>query len=180
MQNIGEEICGEYLKHINKCEFITYNINNPDIQGEIDVVGINLSEKKIYICEVAIHTGGLQYVTNKRPDNYNRFHSKFVKDIEYAQKYFPNYEIIPMLWSPIVRISKETSKYNPFKELKRLKEDIDLKYKLNLILMINKDFAEALNKLKNIAIKTTSAFTSSVMRLYQIEGTLNKHIKKLN
>lgn len=79
MQNIGEEICGEYLNHILNCEFITYNVTNPDIQGEIDVIGINLQDKKIYVCEVATHTMGLQYVSNKRPDDYNRFMAKFEK-----------------------------------------------------------------------------------------------------
>ena len=66
MQNIGEEICGEYLNHILKCDFVSYNILTPGVQGEIDVVGIDLTNKIIYVCEVATHTQGLLYVTNKR------------------------------------------------------------------------------------------------------------------
>ena len=38
MQNIGEEIAGEYLKVIKGCEFIEYNLHTPDVQGEIDVI----------------------------------------------------------------------------------------------------------------------------------------------
>ncbi|WP_052600282.1 hypothetical protein [Aureispira sp. CCB-QB1] len=179
MQNIGEEICGEYLNHIIGCDFITYNITNPDIHGEIDVVGIKLLDKEIYVCEVATHTGGLQYVTNKRPDDYNRFYSKFKKDIDYAQKYFKGFKIIPMLWSPIVRISNESAKYNTYTELIRLKEKIHEEYELNLKLIINEKYKSALDDLKNYASKKTSAFSSPVMRLFQIEKNLDKHIARL-
>ena len=55
MQNIGEELAGEYLKIVKGCDFVEYNLYTPDIQGEIDVVGIDVRSKKIYICEVAIH-----------------------------------------------------------------------------------------------------------------------------
>ncbi|WP_299444107.1 hypothetical protein [uncultured Aquimarina sp.] len=178
-QNIGEEICGEFLKNILGCDFITYNIVNPDIQGEIDVVGIKLIDKKIYVCEVATHTGGLQYVTNKRPDDYNRFYSKFKKDIEYAKTYFEGFTVIPMLWSPIVKISNKTAKYNTHSELTRLKEKIKSEYQLDLQLIINENYAQALDSLKDFASKTTSAFTSPVMRLFQIEKNLNKHIVRL-
>ncbi|WP_298539503.1 hypothetical protein [uncultured Aquimarina sp.] len=179
MQNIGEEICGEYLSHILRCDFITYNIVNPDIQGEIDVVGIKLVDKKIYVCEVATHTGGLQYVTNKRPDDYNRFYSKFKKDIEYAQTYFEGFIVIPMLWSPIVKISNKTAKYNTYSELIRLREKIKSEYQLDLQLMINESYNDALDSLKDFASKTTSAFNSPVMRMFQIEKSLDKHIKRL-
>ena len=128
MQNLGEEICGEYLKYINKCEFVTYNVTNPDIQGEIDVIGINLESKIIYVCEVAIHTSGLQYVKNNRPDDYNRFINKFNKDISYAKEYFPDYKIKPMLWSPIVKISGKNAQYNTLVELKKdIMENLKLK-----------------------------------------------------
>ena len=39
MQNIGEEIVGEYLKILRGCDFVEYNLYTPDVQGEIE--GIN-------------------------------------------------------------------------------------------------------------------------------------------
>ncbi len=183
MHNIGEEICGEYLKHILKCDFISYNTIIPNIQGEIDVIGIKLSddpvERKIYVCEVATHTGGLLYVKNNQPDDYNRFLAKFQRDIEYVKKFFNNYQIIPMLWSPIVKMSKETAKYNTYNELIKLKQKIAEDYNLELKLVINEEYKTALEKLKNHASKITSAFSSPVMRLYQIEMSLEKHINNL-
>ncbi len=90
--NIGEEIVSVYLQYIRGCEFIQQNLYTPDVQGEIDVVGINLKSKELYVCEVAIHlTTGLRYVKEKQPNNVNKLIDKFSKDIEYAQKYFPDY-----------------------------------------------------------------------------------------
>lgn len=177
MQTVSEEICGEYLKCILKCDFIQYNINNPDTQGEIDVIGINLKEKKIYICEVAAHTQGLLYVgKDKKPDDYNRFYSKFQKNIDYVKKYFTEYTIIiPMLWSPVVKISRPEA-YNTFSELQRLKKDIDSVYQLNLELIINEKFEFALSELRFHALKQTAHFPSPIMRMFQIEEHLKRHL----
>lgn len=180
MPNIGEELCGEYLKYIEKCDFVTYNITNHDVQGEIDVIGINLDRRFVYVCEVAVHTSGLQYNKNSRPDDYNRFIAKFDKDISYAQKYFMNYEVKPMLWSPIVKRSSEKAKYNTITELNRVKTYILEKYRLDLELIINEEFLKAINKLKEYTDKETSEFKSSVMRMFQIERSLDRHIKRLN
>ena len=91
--NIGEEIVSAYLQYIKHCEFIQKNVYPPDVQGEIDVVGINLKSKEVYICEVAIHlTTGLQYVKNKQPNNVKKLVEKFSKDIEYTNKYFQDYK----------------------------------------------------------------------------------------
>lgn len=77
MHNLGEEITGEYLKVIKGCGFIQYNFYTPDEQGEIDVIGIDIKNKIIYICEVAIHLAtGVQYVKGGQPDNINRFIKK--------------------------------------------------------------------------------------------------------
>lgn len=35
--NTGEEICGESLRHVRKCEFVQHNLKPPDVRGEIDV-----------------------------------------------------------------------------------------------------------------------------------------------
>ncbi len=80
MQNPGEEIVGEYLKYFLGCDFVEYNLYTPDVQGEIDVVGINPKNKVVYICEVATHlVTGLQYVKERQPDNVERFTKKFRK-----------------------------------------------------------------------------------------------------
>lgn len=179
MPNLGEEICGEYLKYILNCEFVTYNVTNPDIQGEIDVIGINLEQKMICVCEVAVHTGGLHYNKNSAPDNYKRFVSKFDKDIAYAQKYFGKYKIKPMIWSPIVKISNKNAKNNAMDELIGVVKYVNDTYKLDLELVINEKFQQAINDLKEYTDKETSEFRSNVMRMFQIERSLDKHLQRL-
>ena len=91
--NVGEQLVSSYLRYIRKCDFIQTNLYTVDAHGEIDVVGINLKEKKAYICEVAIHlTTGLQYVKDKRPNNVQKLTDKFSRDIEYANKYLSEYD----------------------------------------------------------------------------------------
>ena len=180
MPSVGEEICGDYLKYILNCDFVSYNVTNPDIQGEIDVVGIDLEKKIIYICEVATHTGGLQYVKDRRPNDYSKLLSKFKKDITYAKKYFKGYStIIPMFWSPIVRLSSERAKYRIIDELDKLRDQIKKDYNLELDLIINEKYAEAISRLKDVALKETSKFNSPVMRVFQIEKYLERHIRRI-
>lgn len=62
MEDPGEHLVGQYLREILKCDFVEYNLQIKETQGEIDVVGINSSEKEVIICEVATHLEtGLQY-----------------------------------------------------------------------------------------------------------------------
>lgn len=42
--SVGEGICGEWLRHVKGCEFVQYNLETTEVQGEIDVIGINLAE----------------------------------------------------------------------------------------------------------------------------------------
>ena len=179
MINLGEELVAAYLENIKGCEFIQQNLYTPDVQGEIDVVGIDLKTKSIYVCEVAIHlTTGLRYVKNRQPNNVNKLTEKFSKDIEYANKYFPDYEKHFMLWSPIVKNSKETSKYNQTKDLKKIKQNIFSKYKIELEFIVNEKFLYCLNELREFAKGETKALKSPVLRLMQVEESLKKHTKK--
>ena len=73
MINVGEQIVSSYLKYVRGCEFIQTNLYTVETQGEIDVVGIDLDKRKLYVCEVAIHLStGLQYTKDKRPNNVNK------------------------------------------------------------------------------------------------------------
>jgi len=178
--NIGEEIVRAYLQHVKKCDFTQTNVYNPDVQGEIDVVGIDLDNNKVYICEVAVHLiTGLQYTKNNRPNNINKLTEKFKKDIEYAKKYFPEYEKIIMLWTPIVKNQSSKSKYNQLDDVNKIQENVKKEFKIELELIINKKFFKCLEELRNYASEETKNIQSPVIRLMQIEKYLEKHIKKL-
>lgn len=180
MHNVGEEIVGEYLRLCRSCDFISYNVNTPDTQGEIDVVGINTREKKLFVCEVVIHLEtGLQYVKGTRPDNVNRLVNKFSKDIEYAKKYFSDYELTVMLWSPIVKDSRETAKNNQAKDLHLIQDNIQSKFKVKIVNVCNELFAQYMSELREIAGSTTEECKSRVMRVFQIEKKLSRHLERV-
>lgn len=179
MANIGEILVGDYLRIKMNCDFIDYNVYTRDSQGEIDVVGIDNKSRTVYICEVAVHLKtGLQYTKNKRPDTCSRLITKFTKDIEYADRFFKDYKKEFMLWSPIVKDSKGKIEYNQQDHLRRMVEEIRKSRNVEIKLMVNEKFHAAFMELKKHAAKTSEELKSPVLRLLQVEGWLEKHIKK--
>jgi hypothetical protein len=179
MINVGEQFVASYLQYIRGCEFIQTNLYTVDSQGEIDVVGINLREKKVYICEVAIHlTTGLQYVKDKRPNNIQKLTDKFSRDITYAEKYLAGYEKHFMLWSPIVKQGKGKALYDQMGHLAVIAEKIKQAHGVEIELVVNETFRNCLSELRAFAKKTTADIKCPVTRLLQIEEHLGRHLAK--
>ncbi len=177
--NIGEEICGEWLRHICRCEFVQYNLTTPDVQGEIDVIGINLLDRTIYACEVAVHlVTGLQYVKANRPDNVPRLTAKFRKDVEYIRKAFPDYKHVFMLWSPVVKNQKTGSKDNQLDAVHQIIDTIKTEFGLLIEPVVNEKFQSALGALRAAARSETKELDCSVMRFLQVEEYLAGHVKR--
>lgn len=177
-QNIGEEITGLYLQIERQCDFVQYNLYTPDVQGEIDVVAINFRDKTVYICEVAVHlVTGLQYVKNAQPETLERLVRKFKKDIDYGKKAFLNYTQVYMLWSPIVKASAPNAKYDQMKAVNEVRTRIREECGVEIELVINEKYEECLQKLREYASKKTEELKSPVLRLFQIEALLGKHLK---
>jgi hypothetical protein len=179
--NVGEEICGEWLRHMKDCDFVQYNIQTNDSQGEIDVVGINLRERLVYTCEVAVHlVTGLRYSKNSRPDTVSRLTTKFRKDIKYIQSAFPEYKQHFMLWSPVVKNEKDGSKYSGLRDIHDIIAAVQREHKITIEAVVNHEFMDALNDLREAARKETKALDSPVMRYLQIEEHLKKHLCRLD
>lgn len=175
--NLGEEIVAAYLQYVKGCEFIQQNLYTLDVQGEIDVVGIDLESKTVYVCEVAVHlVTGLSYV----PDNVAKLTEKFSRDIEYANKYFPDYARKFMLWSPIVKKSRDGAKFNQMSDIEKIGSNIQTKYGVTIEFVINDKFADCLSELRKYARKETKELKSPVLRLMQVEEYLGKHLGKSN
>lgn len=179
MQNPGEEVVGEYLKLFLGCDFVEYNLYTPDVQGEIDVVGINPKDKVVYICEVATHlVTGLQYVKDQQPENVARFTRKFRKNIQYADKYFEDYEKHFMLWSPIVKNQGSGAKHNQMRDIAEIQENLRVEFGVELEPVINQSYANCLAQMREYAGKETKELKSPILRLMQIEEKLLKHVAK--
>jgi hypothetical protein len=178
--NVGEEIVAAYLHYVKHCEFIQQNLYTPDVQGEIDVVGINLKKKELYVCEVAVHlTTGLRYVKDRQPNNVQKLTDKFGKDIEYAKKYFHGYKMNFMLWSPIVKYSGEETKHDQMRDIEQIGSNIRRKHEVEIDFKINDKFSECLADLKRCAAKETKESKSVILRYMQVEHYLNKHLKNI-
>ncbi|KAB8333556.1 YraN family protein [Scytonema tolypothrichoides VB-61278] len=178
-QNIGEEIAGLYLQIEKGCNFVQYNLYTPDVQGEIDVVAINFHERVVYICEVAVHLiTGLQYVKDARPDTEARLIKKFNKDIDYAERSFPDFTRIYMLWSPIVRDSAPHAKHDQMIAVGNVRTNIQQTRGVDIQLLINEAYYDCLIRLREYAATRTEELKSPVLRLFQIESFLGRHLKR--
>ena len=177
--NVGEQLVSSYLRYIRKCDFIQTNLYTVDVQGEIDVVGINLAERKVYVCEVAIHlTTGLQYVANKRPNNVKKLVEKFTRDIAYARKYLREYEHHFLLWSPIVKDSKGDPQYNQLGHLAEVKRQVLAAAQVEVECVVNGEFRDKMTEMRKFAGRQTSELQCPLMRLLQIEELLGRHVSK--
>jgi Holliday junction resolvase-like predicted endonuclease len=178
--NVGEEIVIAYLQNIKGCEFIQQNLYTPDVQGEIDVVGIDLESKTLYVCEVAVHLiTGLLYTKHNKPNNVNKLTEKFSRDIEYANKYFQDYEKHFMFWTPIVRVPRGKATYNQMRDIEEITANIKVKYGIDLDCIINSRFLDCLNELRAFARMRTENLQSPILRYLQIEEYLKTHIARL-
>ncbi len=178
MINVGEQLVASYLRYIRSCEFTQQNLYTIESQGEIDVVGINLIGKRVYVCEVAIHlTTGLQYVKDKRPNNIQKLTDKFLRDIAYAKKYFDGYEKTFMLWSPVVK-GTGADQYNQLGHINVIGSQIKAATGIDIEFVVNERFSECLQELRSFAKSQTADLKCPVLRLLQIEEHLAAHLRK--
>ncbi|MCY3740225.1 MAG: hypothetical protein OXH00_04330 [Candidatus Poribacteria bacterium] len=179
MLNVGEQLVSSYLRYIRQCDFIETNLPT-ESQGEIDVVGLNMSKQQVYVCEVAIHIRGLQYTTNdvkngiktRRPDNVQRLTDKFSRGIKHACKHWNQYDRHFMFWSPIINTSQ-------MRHLEEIKANVKEQYSVAIEFIVNERFQACLAELRNYAADKTFEFLCPLMRLMQIEEHIDQHLKKL-
>lgn len=177
--NPGEEICGEWLRHVAGCAFIQYNVKTSAEQGEIDVIGLHLGKHEVFACEVATHLiTGMQYVRGGQPDNVARFAHKFRKNHVYLREAFPTYAVRLMLWSPVVRNQAEGSKHNQTRDLADIQAAVREAVHADVELVVNAVYQERLAELRSVARRETKELTSPIMRYLQIEEHLGAHLAR--
>lgn len=166
MENLGERLVGDYLRDIETCDFVEFNVYPKDtIQVELDVVGIRIAEKHAYICEVAtMLETGLQYP----PDTSGRLFTKFTKAIDYGNHIFPEWKVDYMLWSPVVK------EPNQKEALELAQQRIEAERGIKIILMINEKYLKVIDDLRQRARDSRAELKSPLMRFLQIEGRLKR------
>lgn len=171
--NVGEELVSAYLECVKECGFVQKNLYTPDVQGEIDVVGINLSTRTVYVCEVAIHlVTGLQY-----KDNVRKLVQKFEKDIQYAENYLPEFNKVFMLWSPVVKPSLRSKAPSQLDDVIEVQRQIREKFGVELETIINQRFCDCIAEMREYARNESKEIKNPILRTWQIEEYLEKHLK---
>jgi len=156
LTDIGEFIVGAYLKLIEQCDFIDYNVRPPGggMKGleELDVVGLNFKTGTAYLCEVTTHIRGVLYKNNQ--ETVSRIKKKHERQKEYAKKYLKNFNNHRfMFWSPVVPVGYITE------HLQRIKD---------LELIINGEYKKRIEKLRLLAKNTTHDVRNPFFRMLQI------------
>ncbi len=177
--NPGEEICGEWLRHVAGCAFIQYNVKTAAEQGEIDVIGLHLGKHEVFACEVATHLiTGMQYVRGGQPDNVARFVHKFKKNHAYLREAFPAYAVRLMLWSPVVKNQAEGSKHNQTRDLIEIQDAVREAVGSEVELVVNAAYQARLDELRQVARRETKELASPIMRYLQVEEHLKLHLER--
>jgi len=154
--DIGEYIVGAYLKVIEGCSFIDYNVRPPGggLEGlnEIDVLGFDLEKRAIYLCEVTTHILGLNY--GSHTETIQKINDKYLRLKEYAKK---NLKVFTkfnyMFWSPVISKGYLTNELEKIQGLK---------------VIINEKYTEKIDMLRKKAKRFTQDFGNPFFRVLQI------------
>lgn len=168
-----EEFVGEYLRIVKECDFIKYNekftVKTEDSHkqkgmSEVDVIGINLKKRIIFVCEVSAQMEGI-YDTYPAKLDYRNKNNKFAKNQRYIEEHFKDFEpktVKHMFWCPILK-EKQKEKFT----LPNYVELID-----------GQKFLDKINELKEILAKSKKDYASPVIRFLQIFAHLEKKKNK--
>jgi hypothetical protein len=151
----GEYIVGAYLQHKHDCGIILYNVRPPGgkLAGlrELDVIGLNLPEKRAFLCEVTTHLHGM------RPQMLDKMPRKHLQQREYAAAHLSGFDVRYMLWSPLVTATQATKLQT-----------------IGFEVVVNSDFKRKVMELREIAkvIKydTGNPFMRTLQILEQLRG----------
>ncbi len=156
---IGESLVGAFLKFFESCDIVEYNLILPrqiDSQGEIDVVGINFKDQKIFLCEVVTHLQTMNY--GSREETVNKIRQKMEKNRKLAEMQFADWEAIYMVWSPTVGQLMDDGLNAMLNELKGIKVD----------LIFNEEYANRVIKLIEKASHDIKDYNEPFFRCLQI------------
>jgi hypothetical protein len=160
---IGEFVVGAYLKEIEQCDFVDYNVRPPGggIKGlgEMDVLGLRFTDGTVFLCEVATHLGGLEYGGGYEA-TARKIEEKIARAREYARESlerFPNRRF--SFWSPRVPKGALTSLLAGIAEVE---------------MVINQEYADRVSALVALASKTTRETGNPFFRSLQLLGHLRK------
>jgi hypothetical protein len=159
MMEIGESLVAAYMRHVRGCDLILTNVHLSDIQGELDVIGLERSEpQRLWLCEVTTHIRGMNNPTKRTAAQ--RAIAKIDRAVGFASDVFPNAEPHFEIWSPIVRPGLIT-------ELDSVVAQFEARG-IALAIVANKGYTQRLQALVECARKSTADTGNDAFRMLQI------------
>ena len=152
MPNMGEYVVGAHLTMREKCQGVIYNIRPPNWSyHELDVLGLRLSTRTAFLCEVTTHIDGL-VIGSGAQQTFDKLSTKFDMQRAYAQEYLSGFDVKFMLWSPLVR-----------PKLKIMLDEL-----VGLDLVVNERYTRYVNQLRSDAKATSKTTGNEFFRCLQI------------
>ena len=163
LTDVGEYFVGAYLRLIEQCDFVDYNVRAPGGGlaglGELDVVGFNFRTKTAFLCEVTTHIRGLLISNQGKDDTVPRIKAKHGRQKEYAARYLKHLKVHRFqFWSPVVPRGRVA-------QLAQIE---------GLELVINGEYARRVDKLMMLARVEKYDTRNPVFRMMQILGSLRR------
>ena len=164
--DIGESLVGAYLRHVGECDVVIYNSFFADRQGEVDVVGVKQGNpRRVWLCEVTTHIGGMQIVRKGRNETERVIVEKLDRLHAFAETTFPDDEYRFEWWSPRVSTGRLadalTAVVADWTALGR-----------SLRFVINDEYTKRIRDLADHAAKNSSTTNEPAYRLLQVLARL--------
>lgn len=97
--DMGESLVGAYLRYGEECDFVVYGTQTEG-QGEIDVIGFQVEQRRVWLCEVATHLDGLLYGSGGTAGTLAKVRQKVERALAFSDRMFPEQEKRFEWWSP--------------------------------------------------------------------------------
>lgn len=154
----GEYIVGAYLKLVDGCDVIDYNVRPRErgLRGlaELDVIGIRFNDSCVYLAEVTTHLDGLLY--GGTSTTIEKLRDKFLRQKSYADANLSVFKNkVYQFWSPIVRPIV-------MRQLSGLAQEHGVE------LIVNQDYTRRMDALLDLAGDGTKDYGNPVFRTLQI------------
>jgi hypothetical protein len=118
--------------------------------GELDVIGFDFVEKRVFLCEVTTHLDGMQ-IGPSAQSTVDKLRSKHERQKVHAKNHLAEFTPRFMLWSPVVRRGL-------LAELKTI----------GFELFVNEQYTNAISELKRHANRSTADANNPAYRVLQI------------
>lgn len=157
--DMGESLVGAYLRYGERCDFVVYGTQT-EKQGEIDVIGFQVEQRRVWMCEVATHLDGLLYGRAGSSGTLVKVQTKVERAVAFGERTFPEQDRRFEWWSPKVGPTLLAGLDELVTELVSPGTTIEF--------VVNEEYSRRVERLLEEAAKATKATPEPFFRSLQI------------